>query len=124
MATGKKSTAGKSAPAEGERMTGQTVAARRAAELRLRTIAEKFAPEHLRAISAMRRVLQKRLPKAFEVVYEYASWFVISYSPSEHGYEGVLALRANSEGVRLYFTHGRQCPIPANYCRAPVKRGG
>ena len=72
----------------------QSAAARRSAEAQLRTLIAKFAPAHLRLIGAMRRSLRKRLPTAHEVVYEYRDWFVISYSPNERGYEGVLAIRA------------------------------
>jgi hypothetical protein len=61
----------------------------------------------------MRRSLRKRLPTAHEVVYEYRDWFVISYSPSEHGYEGVLAIRGDAEGVKLYFNQGKHLPDPA-----------
>ena len=61
----------------------------------------------------MRRSLRKRLPTAYEVVYEYRDWFVISYSPSERGYEGVLAIRASADGVRLYFNRGKELPDPA-----------
>jgi hypothetical protein len=58
----------------------------------------------------MRRRLRKRLPTALEVVYEYRGFFVISYSPSERGHEGVLVVRAN--GVRLYFNRGKELPDP------------
>ena len=61
----------------------------------------------------MRRCLRKRLPTAYEVVYEYRDWFVISYSPSERGYEGVLAIRASADGVKLYFNQGKQLSDPA-----------
>jgi len=47
------------------------------------------------------------------VVYEYRDWFVISYSPSERGYEGVLAIRGSADGVRLYFNRGKELPDPA-----------
>jgi hypothetical protein len=47
------------------------------------------------------------------VVYEYRDWFVISYSPNEHGYEGVLAIRASADGVKLYFNRGKELPDPA-----------
>ena len=60
----------------------------------------------------MRRWLRKRLPTAHEVVYEYRDCFVISYSPNERGYEGVLAIRASADGVRLYFNHGKGLPDP------------
>jgi hypothetical protein len=61
----------------------------------------------------MREWLRKRLPTAHEVVYEYRDFVVVSYSPSEHGYEGVLAIRASAEGVRLYFNRGKDLPDPA-----------
>ena len=91
----------------------QSAVARRSAEAQLRTLIAKFAPAHLRLIGAMRRWLRKRLPTAHEVVYEYRDWFVISYSPNERGYEGVLAIRASADGVKLYFNQGKDLPDPA-----------
>ena len=85
----------------------------RSAEAEVRTLIAKFAPAHLRLIGAMRRSLRKRLPTAHELVYEYRDWFVISYSPSERGYEGVLAIRGSASGVKLYFNHGKELPDPA-----------
>ena len=90
----------------------QSAVARRSAEAQLRTLIAKFAPAHLRLIGAMRRWLRKRLPTAHEVVYEYRDWFVISYSPNEHGYEGVLAIRGSADGVKLYFNQGKDLPDP------------
>ena len=90
----------------------QSAVERRSAEAELRTLIAKFAPAHLRLIGAMRRWLRKRLPTAHEVVYEYRDFFVISYSPNERGYEGVLGIRADAEGVRLYFTRGKELPDP------------
>jgi len=90
----------------------QSAVVRRAAEAELRGLIAKFAPAHERLVSAMRRSLRKRLPTAHEVVYEYREWFVISYSPSEHGYEGVLVIRGDADGVKLYFNHGKELPDP------------
>ncbi len=95
----------------------QSAVARRSAAAQLRTLVAKFAPAHLRLIGAMRRWLRKRLPTAHEVVYEYRDSFVISYSPSERGYEGVLAIRASADGVRLYFNRGKELPDPAKLLR-------
>ena len=100
----------------------QSAVARRSAEAQLRTLIAKFAPAHLRLIGAMRRSLRKRLPTAHEVVYEYRDCFVISYSPNEHGYEGVLAIRASADGVKLYFNRVRNCRILRNCCRGPASR--
>jgi len=92
----------------------QTAVARRLAEAQLRTLIAKFAPAHLRLIDAMRRWLLKRLPTAHEVVYEYRDLrvAVISFSPNERGYEGVLSIRASADGVRLYFNRGKELPDP------------
>ena len=92
----------------------QSAAERRAAEAELRTLIGRFAPAHLRLIGIMRRKLQKRLPTAHEVVYEYPNLgaVVISFSPNEHGYEGVLAIRASADGVRLHFNQGKELPDP------------
>jgi hypothetical protein len=91
----------------------QSAVARRSAEAQLRTLIDRFTPTQLRFIGTMRRWLRKRLPTAHEVVYEYRDCFVISYSPNERGYEGVLAIRASGNGVRLYFNRGKELPDPA-----------
>ena len=93
----------------------QSAAERRSAEAQVRALIEKFAPAHLRLITAMRRSLRKRLPTAHEVVYEYRNLgaVVISFSPNERGYEGVLSIRADANGVKLYFTRGKELPDPA-----------
>jgi hypothetical protein len=92
----------------------QSAAARRSAEVELSGLITKFAPAHLRLIGAMRRLLRKRLPTAHEVVYEYGNLgaVVISYSPNERGYEGVLAIRATADSVKLYFSRGKELPDP------------
>ena len=100
----------------------QSAVARRSAEAQLRTLIAKFAPAHLRLIGAMRRWLRKRLPTAHEVVYEYRDWFVISYSPNEHGYEGVLAIRGSANGVSLYFNHGKELPDPEKLLQGSGKQ--
>jgi hypothetical protein len=93
----------------------QSAAERRSAEAQLRTLIARFAPKHLRLVGAMRKSLRKRLPTAHEVVYEYRNLgaVVISFSPNERGYEGVLAIRASADGVKLYFNRGKELPDPA-----------
>jgi hypothetical protein len=105
----------------------QSAPARRSAEAELRTLIDKFAPAYLRLVGAMRRSLRKRLPTAYEVVYEYRNLraVVISFSPNDHGYEGVLGIRASADGVILFFNHAKELPDPAkllqgsgNQCRS------
>src|SRR5262249_54359841 len=96
----------------------QSAAERRAAEAQLRTLIDEFVPAYLKRIGTMRRSLRKRLPTAYEVVYEYRNLgaVVISYSPNEHGYDGVLSIRASADGVKLYFNQGK--------CEPTAHRGG
>lgn len=95
----------------------QSAAARKAAETQVRTLVARFSPAHPRLIAALRRGLRKRMPTAHEVVYEYRDWFVISFSPSGHGYEGVLAIRGSADGVKLYFNQGKNLPDPERLLR-------
>ena len=99
----------------------QSVAERRSAEAEVRALIAKLAPAHSRLIGAVRRWLRKRLPTAHELVYEYRDWFVISYSPNDHGYEGVLAIRASADGVKLYFNSGKELPDPEQLLRGSGK---
>jgi len=103
-------------------LSAQPAAERRSAEDELRTLIAKFAPEHLRLVNATRRWLQKRLPTAHEIVYEYRDFFVISYSPNEHGYEGVLGIHASADGVRLYFNRGNDLPDPEKLLQGSGKQ--
>jgi hypothetical protein len=95
----------------------KSAAAPRSAEARLRSLIAKVAPAQRRIIGAMRRWLRKRLPTAHEIVYEYSNSSVISYSPNERGYEGVFAIRASANDVRLYFNQGKRLPDPAKLLR-------
>ena len=103
-------------------LSTQSAVARRSAEAELRRLIARFAPAHQRLIGVMRRWLRKRLPTAHEVVYEYSGFFVISYSPDERGYEGVFAIRASANGVRLYLNRGKGLPDPAKLLRGSGKQ--
>jgi hypothetical protein len=114
MSAKKKPSGRRAARVEAEVPTStQSAVDRRTAEAQLRTLISKFAPAHLRLIGAVRRCLRKHLPTAHELVYEYRDAFVISYSPNDRGYDGVLAIRASATGVRLYFNRGKDLPDPA-----------
>jgi len=103
-------------------LSTQSAVERRSAEAELRRLIAEFAPAHLRLIGVIRRWLQKRLPTAHEVVYEYRDFFVISYSPNGHGYEGVLGIRASADGVRLYFNGGKELPDPEKLLQGSGKQ--
>lgn len=90
---------------------------RRTAEAELRRLVAKFAPDQARLTATTRTWLRKRLPTACEIVYEYRDCFVISFSPSEHGYQGLCGVRGSAEGIRLYFTAGKGLPDPEKLLR-------
>jgi hypothetical protein len=114
MSVKKKASGRRTAQAEVEiPVSTQSAAARRSAEAELRMLIDKFAPAHLRLVGAMRKWLLKRLPTAHEVVYEYRDCFVISYSPNEHGYEGLFGIRASADGVKLFLNRCQDLPDPA-----------
>ena len=99
----------------------QAAVERRTAEAELRRLITRFAPDDERLTAATRRWLRKRLPTAHEVIYEYRDCFVISFSPSERGYEGVFAVRGSADGVRLYFNAGKELPDPEKLLRGTAR---
>lgn len=122
MSTKKKAPARRPARAEVEGASStQSATARRSAESQVRTLIDKFASERLRLVAATRKTLLKYLPTAHEIVYEYRDCFVISYSPSEHGYEGVLAIRGSEDGVKLYFNQGKALPDPTKLLKGSAQ---
>ena len=115
MSVKKKSTGRSSAKVEvGTPAIAQSAAERRSAEAELTRLIDEFAPAHQQLVSAIRKSLRKRMPTAYEVIYEYRNQgaVVISFSPNEHGYAGVFGIRAHAEGVKLYFNFGKGLPDP------------
>lgn len=100
----------------------QSAGEQKAAEAELRRLINAFDPTNQRLITATRRWLRKRMPTAHEVVYEYKDALVISYSPSGRGYEGVLAIHAGADAIKLYFNQGKGLPNPAKLLRGSGKQ--
>jgi hypothetical protein len=95
----------------------QSAAARRSVEAEVRALITEYAPTHEALVGALRRALRKRMPAFHEMVYQYRDHLVISYAPDGHGHEGALAVRADADGVRLYFGRGKELPDPAKVLR-------
>ena len=104
-------------PAKQESKTVQSAMERKAAEAELTRLITRFAPTNHRLTGATRRWLRKRLPTAHEIVYEYRDCFVVSISPSGHGYQGVFGIRGSKDGIRLYFNAGKGLPDPDKLLR-------
>jgi len=78
------------------------------AESQLQGYFARYEPSIARLGKALRAKLRRRLPGLFEVVYVYANQdaLVISYSPTENGYDGVCSLGLYPSEAKLFFTRG------------------
>ena len=81
-------------------------------EAQLRFFIENFDPKEQKHIRSVRSAVRKRLPTANELVYDYYTFFVIGYSPTDHPTDGIVAIAARPDGVRLYLMHRNQLPDP------------
>jgi len=80
------------------------------AESELASYFAKYEPAMAKLGKALRAKLRARLPGLFEIVYVYESQnaLVISYSPTERGYEGVCSISVYPRLVKLGFGKGAQ----------------
>ena len=78
------------------------------AEAQLASFFAKYEPAIVKLGKALRAKLRARLPGLFEIVYMYDSQnaLVISYSPTERGYEGLYSLALYPDRVNLHFGQG------------------
>jgi hypothetical protein len=81
-------------------------------EAQLRSFNDRFDPKHQKFIQSVRAALRKRFPTANELAYDYTTFFVISYSPTERGIDGIVSIASRADRVDLYFNHGPQLPDP------------
>jgi hypothetical protein len=82
------------------------------AEKQLEGFVAKFEPEHQTLIRAVRKALRRRLPTAFELVYDNYNFFVIGYSSTERPSDGILSIAAGASGVGLCFLRGARLRDP------------
>ena len=78
------------------------------AETQLASFFAKYEPAMAKLGKALRAKLRARLPGLFEIVYVYENQnaLVISYSPTEHGYDGLCSIALYPTRVNLYFGQG------------------
>jgi hypothetical protein len=78
------------------------------AETQLASFFANYEPAIARLGKALRAKLRDRLPGLFEVVYVYDTQnaLVISYSPTENGYEGLCGIALYPSCVKLFFGQG------------------
>lgn len=77
-------------------------------ETQITTFFSKYDPPMRELGVVLRAKLRARLPGLTEIVYVYERQdaLVFSYSPSDHGYEGLCALSVYPDRVQLSFPQG------------------
>ena len=78
------------------------------AEKLLESYFAKYEPPMVKLGKALRAKLRARLPGFCEIVYLYENQksLVISYSPTENGYEGLFSLALYPTELKLFFAKG------------------
>jgi hypothetical protein len=79
-------------------------------ETQLASFFAKYEPAIVKLGKALRAKMRARLPGLFEIVYVYENQesLVISYSPTENGYEGLCGISVYPQCVKLFFGQGAQ----------------
>jgi len=91
-------------------------------EAQLRAFNERFDPKHQKFIRSIRAALRKRFPTANELAYDYKSFFVIAYSPTDRGIDALVSIAARADRVDLYFSHGPKLPDPKKLLQGSGKQ--
>ena len=92
------------------------------AEKQLKTFIDKFAPEMQAEIRAARKAMRKRLPTAYELVYDNYNFFVIGYGPTERPSEAMVSLACQASGIALCFLNGAKLPDPKRILKGSGKQ--
>ncbi len=82
------------------------------AELQLAGLIARLDPKTQKLIKSIRKTLRTRFPTLNELIYDYPKSVVIAFSPNERGSDGIVAISADANGIRLFFTHGVSLPDP------------
>jgi hypothetical protein len=93
-------------------MTSKPEANKGTPESQLRSFIGRLDPKNQKLSRSVRTALRKRFPTANELAYDYSSFFVIAYSPTENGIEAPVSFAGRASGVDLYFNNGPKLPDP------------
>lgn len=91
-------------------------------EAQLRSFIDKLDPKVQKLIRSVRAAARKRFPTANELAYDYGHSVVISYSPTDHGIDGIVAISARATGLALYFNQGPKLPDPKKLLQGTGKQ--
>ncbi|MEP6833297.1 MAG: hypothetical protein ABJB74_07875 [Gemmatimonas sp.] len=84
----------------------------RTPEAELGSYIDRLDSKEQKLARSVRTVVRKIFPTANEIAYDYKTFCVISYSPTEKGIDGIVSIAARPDGVRLYLMRGPQLPDP------------
>ena len=93
-------------------MTSISESKKSSPESQLRSFIDRLDPKNQKLSRSVRAALRKRFPTANELAYDYSSFFVIAYSPTENGIEAPVSFAGRATGVDLYFNNGPKLPDP------------
>ena len=91
-------------------------------EAQLRALLDQLDPQQRKIVRGMRAALRKRFPAANELAYDYSHSLVISYSPTERGIDGIVAISARAGCVALFFNQGPKLPDPQRLLQGSGKQ--
>lgn len=91
-------------------------------EDQLRAYIDKLDPKNQKLFRAVRAAVRKRFPTANELAYDYSHSLVVSYSPTDRGIDGPVAISARADGISLYFNQGPQLPDPKRLLLGSAKQ--
>lgn len=79
---------------------------------RLAGFIAKFDPSVATLIRSCRAALRKRMPTAYELVYDNYNFFVIGYCSAPRASDCIVSLACSAKGVSLCFYYGAALPDP------------
>jgi hypothetical protein len=71
-------------------VTAKPVIRKRTPEAELRSYIDRLDPKDQKLARSVRAAIRKRLPTANELAYDYKTFFVIAYSPTDRGIDGIV----------------------------------
>jgi hypothetical protein len=83
---------------------------------------DKFEPGMAKRIRSIRRAMRRRLPTAYELVYDNYNFFVIGYASTPRASDCVVSIAAYAKGITLFFYYGAALPDPNGLLRGSGKQ--
>ena len=92
------------------------------AHAQVRSSIARLEPKDQKLLRSVRAALRKRFPTANELAYDYSTFVVLSYSPTEQGIDAPVSIAARADRVELYFNHGPQLADPKKLLQGSGKQ--